>query len=130
MLVNDLETVIMGSDQTQVMRKHKELIPAHLDNCCLSIIGKNRTLDLMHQQDLQIAKLWEKKIRELIEKDSEHKIIRSPESPQLRQECDFYTRDQLAPCFEYIWKIEILNNWQKYWNTLDKTINMNQDIVF
>lgn len=48
MAVSELETVIVGSDQTQVMRKHKELIPPHFDNCCLSIIGKNRTLDLMH----------------------------------------------------------------------------------
>jgi len=48
-LVKDVETVIIGSDQTQVMRKAQIL--AHLDNHCLSVIGKQRTLDLMHPSD-------------------------------------------------------------------------------
>ena len=85
----------MGSDQTQVMRKHKDQIPPHLDSCCLSIIGKNRTLDLMHKENQQIAKLWESKIKQLIEADSRVKLRNSPESPMLRdyEEFELHERD-------------------------------------
>ena len=45
MLIKELETVQIGSDHTAVMRKQK--IPPVFDNYCISLIGKDRSLDLM-----------------------------------------------------------------------------------
>jgi hypothetical protein len=47
MLINELDTVLIGSDHTAVMRKQK--IPMQFDNYCISIISKDRSLDLMIQ---------------------------------------------------------------------------------
>jgi hypothetical protein len=45
MLIKELVAVLIGSDHTAVMRKQK--IPPNFDNYCISIIGKERSLDLM-----------------------------------------------------------------------------------
>jgi len=60
MPVKDLESVQIGSDHTAVMRKQK--IPAVFDNYCISIIGKDRSLDLMIQ-DKKTIQMWCEKIR-------------------------------------------------------------------
>jgi hypothetical protein len=60
MLIKELETVQIGSDHTAVMRKQK--IPPVFDNYCISLIGKDRSLDLMIQ-DKKIVQLWCEKIR-------------------------------------------------------------------
>lgn len=85
----------------------------------------------MHK-DATIAKLWESKLRRLIEKDSRSKIKRMPDSPAIvfEEEFEFHQRDQLAPPIEYLWKTEILNNWQKYWNTMERNINYTEEVSF
>lgn len=78
MLIKEMETVMIGSDHTPVMRKQK--IPMQFDNYCISIIGQDRSLDLMIQ-DKKVLQLWSEKIRQLIEAEK-HQQNRSPESPQ------------------------------------------------
>ena len=60
MLIKELEVVMIGSDHTVVMRKQK--IPMQFDNYCISIIGKDRSLDLMIQ-DKKVLQLWSEKLR-------------------------------------------------------------------
>ena len=60
MLIKEADTVLIGSDHTPVMRKQK--IPPVFDNYCISIIGKDRTLDLMIQ-DQRTIQMWCEKIR-------------------------------------------------------------------
>jgi len=43
-------------------------------------------------------------------------------------ELQIYQRDQCPECIEYIWKTEILNHLQKYWNPLKREINDDQEI--
>lgn len=75
MLVRELDSVLIGSDHTPVMRRHK--IPLIFDSFCMSIIGKERSLDLMIQ-DKNTILLWCDKIKELIEKQRNSSVTASP----------------------------------------------------
>ena len=88
MAIKELETVLIGSDHTAVMRKQK--IPAVFDDYCVSIIGKDRSLDLMIQ-DRRTIQMWCEKIRQLIEseKNKLKRIEHSPESPNIANFSEF-----------------------------------------
>lgn len=129
MLVTELETVIIGSDHTQVMRKHKDSIPTHLDNCCISIIGKHRTLDLM-SQDPEMTQLWESKVKQLIDADSKLQVVTHCSRHEGEEHLEFHFRDTLPLPLVYLWKNEILNNWQKYWRPIEHSINHRKEVFF
>ena len=88
MAIKELETVLIGSDHTAVMRKQK--IPPAFDDYCVSIIGKDRSLDLMIQ-DRRTIQMWCTKIRQLIEseKNKLKRIEHSPESPNIANFSEF-----------------------------------------
>lgn len=50
--VKDIINVMIGSDHTEVFRKHK--IPVEYDNYCISIITNKRSLDLRYD-DVKIV---------------------------------------------------------------------------
>jgi hypothetical protein len=41
-----------------------------------------------------------------------------------------YHRDQCPEAIEYLWKVEILNNWQKYWDPMNRSLHLDQEIHF
>ena len=134
MQIKECENVLIGSDHTAVMRKQK--IPAVFDHYCISIIGKDRTLDLMIQ-DRRTIQMWCDKIRQLIDSEKnkfKKQIEHSPESPNIANQSEFeyqiYERDQCPECIEFIWKTEVLNHFQKYWNHLTREIDTDQAIHF
>lgn len=64
MLVSELTEVAIGSDHTPVMQKQKM---SELYDCqCLSIIGRDRSLDLKYD-DSKIIQIWCDSIKQLIE---------------------------------------------------------------
>ena len=63
MMLKELVNVQIGNDHTAVMRKQK--IPLDYDDYCLSIIGKDRSLDLMIQNK-KVIQMWCEKIGRLI----------------------------------------------------------------
>jgi hypothetical protein len=134
MLIRELETVQIGSDHTAVMRKQK--IPPVFDNYCISLIGKDRSLDLMIQ-DKKIVQLWCEKIRLLIELNKKP-LLRtttenSPDSPSRQNpegDNELHDRDHSPECILLIWRYEILNNLPKYWNTLSRELNYDEEIYF
>jgi len=128
LLIKDAECVIIGNEHTQVMRKQK--VPAHLDNHCISVICKNRTLDLMHSNP-EITKLWQSKIWKLINKAPHQKGKLVPDSPmRVDEQSEFHIRDRLDPLVEKIWEKEVLNKWSDYWKVQQRDINFEKKIPF
>jgi hypothetical protein len=63
-LMEELTDVQIGSDHTEVLRRHS--IHAYRDPFCLSIMARSRTLDLQFDET-KVAKEWCSKIKAIIE---------------------------------------------------------------
>lgn len=138
MLVSELTEVAIGSDHTPVMQKQKM---AEVYDCyCLSIIGRDRSLDLKYD-DSKIIQIWCDSIKQLIEasRQKEQGIQRefqnqheSPNNKALLTDMGlmYHTKDQIPECLEYIWKTEILNNLQHYYNPQSRQLNNDKEIFF
>lgn len=137
LLIKDVRSVLIGADHTEVMRKQK--IPAQFDYQYISILATNRSLDLSIDDKAAIH-LWCEKISRLLEarqaRAQKSLYEASPEvaSPHLGQqseaEVQIHTKDACPGSLVYLWKCELLNNLQNYWNPLSKEIYVDQEIKF
>ena len=66
MKISEILEVRIGRDHTAVMRKQE--IPPDYDHFCLSVVGKNRSLDLKtaEKENPKLPKLWCEKLSQLI----------------------------------------------------------------
>ena len=109
--VQEIMSVMIGSDHTKVLKKHK--IPVEFDNYCLSIITPKRTLDLRFD-DQKVIQIWYEKLRAVITLNSESRLIRENQQTNLNRA----KLNQLRDLLEALWREEILMNWQNYWSPL------------
>ena len=112
--VSELVDVQIGSDHTPVMRKQN--IPTNFDHYCISIMGKERSLDLMIQ-DTKVVRLWAEKIKQLIEPLRRSQL--SPDRPSAvlgDVEPEVRVRDQVPEPLLLLWQDDILHNFHHYWD--------------
>ena len=67
MLIKEIESILIGSEHTQIMRNAK--IPMRFDNFCISIIAKYRSLDLYLQEDSEVIQMWQQKLERIKSQD-------------------------------------------------------------
>jgi hypothetical protein len=51
-------------------------------------------------------------------------VIRKADADNNYITMTIYHRDQCPEAIEYLWKVEILNNWQKYWDPMNRSLHL------
>lgn len=107
--IKDIQQVLVGSTHTKVFRKQN--IPKEMDNCCISIITDKRSLDLRHDNPEVIKKWYNELISSLKE------ISKGQEDEAMAAKIANYSALEVKQAIFEIWGNEILQNWNKYWNS-------------
>ena len=102
-------------------------------------MAANRSLDLSID-DKKTVHLWCEKISRLREarenraQKCQHEASPELASPNIGQQSEaevhIHTKDACPDSIVYLWKCELLNNLQNYWNPLSKEIYGDQEIKF
>jgi len=102
----EIRDVLGGHNTTEILVKNK--VPSEFDSLVLSIISKNRTLDLK-APNVETRVKWERYFRFiLLQRKDKNKELKNTEGEQKRQA----EKEKLSE----IWKVDILPNWESHWD--------------
>lgn len=82
-----------------------------MDNCCISLITEKRTLDLRHENPEVIKKWYNELVQSLKE------MSKGKEDELMAAKISNYSSLEVKQAIFEIWSSEILQNWNKYWNS-------------